>query len=61
MSSVDSELQPFNLDHEGSTWLPRTDLDGLVNPGSQNTIHSRSFWPQLFQGPTQKLEHVGLG
>lgn len=37
MSSVHPELQLFDQDREGSTWLPRTDLDTSIGSSSRVT------------------------
>lgn len=47
MPPVHPELQPFDVDREGSTWLPRTDLDRLLQVITEIDDHQPK--PQ-FQG-----------
>lgn len=47
MPSGQPELQPFDMDRKGSTWLPRTDLDRLLQVITEIDDHQHK--PQ-FQG-----------
>lgn len=49
MSSVHPELHHFDLDREGSTWQPRTELDTSTgsSPRVKGEIDNDPFKPQL--------------